>query len=230
MTAGRGIVHQEYHSKDFSATGGVLEMAQLWVNLPQKHKLVKPRYQEIVNSRIPVIDLEEGDQSNEGEETTAWAKARLIAGKLPMLPNEGAEVECSNAAAKKLRGPAKTYSPVNLWDISLPEKGRTVKVPYSINHACMVFVRRGAVAIGGKKVGAQEVAILNNNADSTCSTAGESPDAVSVIELDVLKDNSAILVMGGEIIDEPIANMGPFVMNTQEELQQAMMDYRSGRF
>jgi len=233
MTAGKGIVHQEYHSRKFSATGGVLEMAQLWVNLPQKHKLVKPRYQEIVNSRIPVIDLEndeDGDEKkvNEGEAT--GATARLIAGKLPMM----AEAEGENAEKPKLKGPAKTYSLVNLWDISLPSKGRTVRVPYPIDHACMVFVRRGAVSIGGKKIGPQEVAILNNNTDNnnTCSTTSETHDSpeVSIIELDVLKNDSAVLVMGGEIIDEPIAHMGPFAMNTQEELQQAMVDYRSGRF
>merc|ERR1719408_793020 len=105
------------------------------------------------------------------------------------MHSNGDAAEGSNAAKQKTKGPAKTYSPVNLWDISLPSKGHTVKVPYPIDHACMVFVRRGAVSIGGKKIGPQEVAILNNNTDdnNTCSNT-ESPEsdssssAVSIIE------------------------------------------------
>merc|ERR1719313_1937141 len=118
-----------------------------------------------------------------------------------MMPDADAEVEGTGSASKPKKGPAKTYSPVNLWDISLPDKGRTVKVPYPIDHACMVFVRRGAVAIGGKKIGPQEVAILNNPENNTCSsTAGESSSesesssAVSIIEINVLKNDSAVLV------------------------------------
>ena len=83
------------------------------------------------------------------------------------------------------------------------------------------------MAIGGKKLGPQEVAILDNIEDAaTCSSSESS----SVIELDVLKNDSAVLIMGGEPIDEPIANMGPFVMNTDAELRQAMTDYRMGKF
>merc|ERR1711907_264196 len=98
MTAGKGIVHQEYHSREFSATGGILEMAQLWVNLPKKHKLVKPRYQEIVNSRIPVIDLDseggdDGDEKKVNDGGATGATARLIAGKIPMI---GVEAEGEN--------------------------------------------------------------------------------------------------------------------------------------
>jgi len=70
MTAGRGIVHEEYHSKEFTERGGTFEMCQLWVNLPKKYKMVKPRYQAISGSTIPVIKLDEG------------AQVRLIAGEL----------------------------------------------------------------------------------------------------------------------------------------------------
>jgi len=216
MTAGRGIVHQEYHSKEFAANGGIFEMCQLWVNLPKKHKMVKPRYQELVNAKIPVVSLDD-DENDEGAAT--GATARLIAGKLPTLADDD--------DGYMAKGPAKTYSPINLWDVSLPQKGSTVKVPYPIDHACMVFVRRGSVAIGGKKLGPQEVAILDDIEDAATCSSGESS---SVIELDVLKNDSAVLIMGGEPIDEPIANMGPFVMNTDAELRQAMTDYRMGKF
>merc|ERR1711902_292633 len=94
MTAGRGIVHQEYHSKEFTKNGGTFEMCQLWVNLPKKHKMVKPRYQAIQDSTIPVVTL--------GEEE-AEATARCIAGQIPSINNRRNE-----------KGPAKTYSPINL--------------------------------------------------------------------------------------------------------------------
>jgi redox-sensitive bicupin YhaK (pirin superfamily) len=189
MTAGKGIIHQEYHSKEFGARGGTFEMCQLWVNLPKKHKMAKPRYQAITDSSIPVVDLDHG------------AKARVIAGSL-----------------KDVSGPAKTFSPVNLWDIALPEKETTVEIDYPTEHACIVFCRRGSVAVGGKKLGPQDVAILNMDQGAT------------KVQLNVLQKDSSVLIMGGEPIDEPIANMGPFVMNTELEIQQAIMDYQNGRF
>merc|ERR1712196_49515 len=106
--------HQEYHSKDFAANGGTFEMAQLWVNLPKKHKMVKPRYQELVNAKIPVVHLENDDE-NDDEGAATGATARLIAGKLPTLSDDD-----DGYTAK---GPAKTNSPINLWDVSLPQKG-----------------------------------------------------------------------------------------------------------
>lgn len=205
MTAGRGIVHEEYHSKEFTQRGGTFEMCQLWVNLPKKYKMVKPRYQPISGSTIPVVELNDG------------AQARVIAGNLD-----------------KVKGPAKTYSPINLWDVSLPNKGTTVDIPYPIDHKCIIFVRRGSVAIGDQRLGPQEVALLNNTdsdfdyGKSICSTTTET--TYGILRINVLKNDSAILVMGGEPIDEPIAHRGPFVMNTKLELQQAVKDYQRGRF
>jgi len=205
MTAGRGIVHEEYHSKDFTERGGTFEMCQLWVNLPKKYKMVKPRYQPISGSKIPVVELNDG------------AQVRVIAGKLD-----------------KVKGPAKTYSPINLWDVSLPSKGTIVDIPYPIDHKCIIFVRRGSVAIGNQKLGPQEVALLNNTDSDvdygkpTCSTTTKTTSGI--LRIHVLKNDSAVVVMGGEPIDEPIANMGPFVMNTNLELQEAARDYQSGRF
>ncbi len=56
MTAGAGVVHEEKHGREFSQQGGTLEMIQLWVNLPKAHKMTRPRYQEITNGRIPVVN------------------------------------------------------------------------------------------------------------------------------------------------------------------------------
>lgn len=195
MTAGRGIVHEEYHSKDFSARGGTLEMCQLWVNLPREFKMVKPRYQAITHDTIPVVKL--------SSQEDGAATARIIAGSL-----------------NGIVGPAQTYSPVNLWDVSLPTAGSEVVIPYPKDHSCIVFVRRGSVRINDKTLGPQDVALFRND---------DGGDA-EALQLLVLEQDSAVLIMGGEPIDEPIANRGPFVMNTNLEIQQAIMDYQNGRF
>ena len=57
MSAAKGIIHEEYHSKAFTREGGTFEMCQLWVNLPKKHKMGKPRYQSILKEQIPSVAL-----------------------------------------------------------------------------------------------------------------------------------------------------------------------------
>ena len=57
MTAGAGILHEEFHSEAFTRAGGMLQMIQLWVNLPARHKMTAPRYQAILNSEIPAAVL-----------------------------------------------------------------------------------------------------------------------------------------------------------------------------
>ena len=186
MTAGRGIVHEEYLSKEFTKQGGTLEMCQLWVNLPKKDKMTKPRYQALQNKDIPVVDL--------GNDMTA----RIIAGEL-----------------NGIKGPAMTFSPIQLWDVTCPTKG-ILTLDYPSGHTAIVFMRRGSAEIGNQLVNPQDVALLNI-------------DGSQKIEINVLQKNTSILIMGGEPINEPIANRGPFVMNTQDELNQAMNDYASGK-
>jgi quercetin 2,3-dioxygenase len=201
MTAGRGIIHEEYHSQEFSKTGGTFEMCQLWVNLPQQHKMTKPRYQEILKKDIPEIHLPLGATSEE-----AVGTARIIAGEL------GAT-----------KGAAKTFSPVHVWDINLPNANSEVDIPFSAQQNCLLFIRRGSVEVvktgkDAQQLHPQEVALLARN------------DGSNTIRLRVLEANSSVLLLGGEPLNEPIAAQGPFVMNTQDEIQDAMMDYRSGRF
>jgi quercetin 2,3-dioxygenase len=205
MTAGRGIVHQEYHSKDFTNKGGTFEMCQLWVNLPKKDKMTPPAYQEIHASDIPVVNLPLGATGDQ-----VLGTARVIAGSL------GAT-----------QGAATTFSPVQVWDVILPPKsvGNEIDLPIPSHHQCLIFVRRGSVQVVGSLdnkdtdpiLKPQEVAILEMNESDT-------------VRVRVLDPDSCILILGGEPIDEPIAARGPFVMNTAQELTQAMMDYQSGNF
>jgi quercetin 2,3-dioxygenase len=91
MTAASGVLHEEKHSRDFARQGGTLEMVQLWVNLPAKYKMNPPGYQTILNRQIPVAELSDGA-----------GIVRVIAGEFGQI-----------------KGPARTFTPINLWDVRL---------------------------------------------------------------------------------------------------------------
>lgn len=94
MTAGRGTVHEEFHSEAFSQRGGLFEMAQIWVNLPRQHKLVEPRYQHLKNADIPVVNVDGG-------------RVRLIGGEY-----------------NGVQGAGLTYSELNIWDVTVDSEMR----------------------------------------------------------------------------------------------------------
>jgi redox-sensitive bicupin YhaK (pirin superfamily) len=186
MTAASGVVHEEKHGKDFTAKGGDFEMVQLWVNLPAAYKMSKPRYQGILSANIPRVNLGTG------------AYARVIAGEL-----------------NGVKGPSKTFTPVNVFDVRL-EAGSTGKLSLPVGHNSVIVLLRGEVVVNGNSTlkGTAQVAPL--------STSGEAV----VLEA---KEQSLVLVLSGEPINEPVASYGPFVMNTEAELRQAAEDYRAGK-
>jgi hypothetical protein len=185
MTAASGLVHEEKHAKAFAAHGGTLEIVQLWVNLPRAHKMSPPRYQDIRDADIPSIPVASGAGS-----------IRVIAG-----------------AIDGHSGPARTFTPVHLYDMRL-NAGAQADVPVAQDHQAAVLVLRGRVTIGDRQVNAREMALLAQDGDRVAIAAAEP---------------STVLLMSGEPIREPVARYGPFVMNTREELMQAVDDYRSGR-
>lgn len=206
MTAGRGIIHEEYHSKEFTQNGGTLEMCQLWVNLPKKHKMTKPRYQPILKKDIPEVPLPVGVDTGSD---VVLGKARIIAGELG-----------------ETKGSASTFSPVQMWEVYLPHVGSEIDLPFPAHHNCIVFVRRGSVEV-----------LSGDDSDKQFKTSTLGPQDVALMRLDgsdtlrlrVVQADSALLILGGEPLDEPIAAQGPFVMNTQDEIRQAMRDFREGK-
>jgi quercetin 2,3-dioxygenase len=186
MTAASGVVHEELHEAEFTKNGGVFEMVQLWVNLPKAEKMSKPRYQAITKAQIPVIELAGGGH------------ARVIAGEL----------------LGRL-GPAKTFTPVNLFDVIL-KAGERFELPLPEWHNAAVVLRKGDVLLNGKDSlqGEAQIAPLSVEGDSVTLEA---------------KAETQLLILSGEPIHEPVASYGPFVMNTREELGQAVEDYRAGR-
>ena len=186
MTAGSGILHEEFHSEGFAKDGGTLNMVQLWVNLPAKLKMTKPGYQAILDKQIPAIHL-----------TNGAGQARIIAGEF-----DGQQ------------GPAHTFTPMNVIDLKLKKGSTSIPVPEGWNASLIVL--KGRVE-AGQDVVAKDAQML------MFSNQGQG------IEVNVLEDSTALL-LSGEPIDEPIVGYGPFVMNTKEEIAQAMQDFNSGSF
>ena len=186
MTAGSGILHEEFHSEGFAKKGGTLNMVQLWVNLPAKLKMTKPGYQAILDKEIPAINLK-----------NSAGQARIIAGEF-----EGNT------------GPAHTFTPLQVIDLKLKKGEITIPVPEGWNASLVILKGAIEAADGVVAKDAQMLMFGNQGRD---------------IQVNVLEDSIALL-LSGEPINESIVGYGPFVMNTKEEIAQAMQDFNSGSF
>ena len=186
MTAAAGIVHEEFHSQEFSARGGAFECIQLWVNLAAKDKGVPPGYQGITSAQIPRVEL-----------SAAAGSVRVIAGSY-----HGAQ------------GPARTFSPMQVWDVRL-NKGARVSFKLNDGDTAALFVMNGDLQLAGGESAGEATLVVFERAGST-------------LELAVLEDTK-LLLLSGEPFDEPIVGYGPFVMNSEAEIRQAMLDYQSGK-
>ncbi len=186
MTAGAGILHEEFHSPAFTAQGGKLRMLQLWVNLPAKDKGAAAGYQAIVQSQIPAVALPGGGQ------------VRVIAGDY-----------------QGQQGPAKTFTPMHVWDLRLVA-GEKLELELPEGWSTALAIVQGTVLVNGKDVAreAQLVVMAQEGRKLSLEANGDV----------------ALLLMSGEPIDEPIVGYGPFVMNSQQEIVQAVNDFNSGKF
>lgn len=186
MTAAGGILHEEFHSTAVTREGGTLEMVQLWINLPAKDKNAAPGYQSLLNAEIPTVSLPQGAGA-----------FRVIAGDYD-----------GNA------GPARTFTPVNLWDLRL-NAGGTASLSIPEGHNGAVVVLKGTVIVNGVSTTDAQFALLDKQGGGIMLNA---------------EGDATLLVLSGEPIKEPVVMHGPFVMNTSEEIRQAITDFQSGRF
>ncbi|MCP5163804.1 MAG: pirin family protein [Pseudomonadales bacterium] len=187
MTAGAGIMHEEFHSTAFSQKGGDLQMVQLWVNLPKKDKMTPPHYQGITKADIPEVPL----GNNAGT-------MRLIAGHF-----DGHQ------------GPANTFSPMQVWDLGLNTGGQvTFDMPEGWTTAAVIL--EGDVCVNDSEpVSEGSVVLLSHQGTG--------------VKLDA-SQNSLVLLLSGEPLNEPVVGHGLFVMNTKEEILHAFEDLQRGRF
>ena len=187
MTAGAGVLHKEYHEKEFSRKGGTIQMVQLWVNLPAKYKMTPAKYQAIEKEMMGRVVL------NDGKST----------------------VEVISGEYNGTKGPATTFSPVNLFNARL-SKGSAAEFSFADKSNTGILVIEGEVKVNDDRIAPEDNFVLFDH-------DGEE------ILLEGVQD-SIVLILSGEPINEPIASYGPFVMNTQSEIKQAYEDFYAGKF
>ncbi|MCD0503935.1 pirin family protein [Bordetella petrii] len=187
MTAAGGILHEEFHSDAFTRRGGALEMVQLWVNLPARDKMAAPGYQTLLDAEIPTVQLPDDA-----------GRVRVIAGEF-----DGR------------RGPARTHTPMDVWDVRLRQQGvATFDLPEGRTLALAVL--HGTVLVNGTEI-VREAQLAHLSRDGTQVRIEANNDVT-------------LLLLSGEPIDEPIVGYGPFVMNSQAEIREAVDDFNAGRF
>lgn len=187
MTAASGILHKEFHEKEWSKKGGDFHLVQLWVNLPARDKISKPKYQPITSD---------------------------LMGKV-ILPDDVGAIEVIAGSYNETKGPAETFSPIHLMNAKLNKGGKVVfNFPAGYNTALLVI--EGKIKINEMQtVPPDHFALFENEGETFTLEASQ---------------DSIVLIMSGEPLNEPIVAHGPFVMNTMEEIRQAYNDYHSGKF
>lgn len=188
MTAGSGILHQEYHEEEFSKRGGTFQMVQMWVNLPAKDKETAPKYQDLRVGEMTRVAIDERSFVN------------VIAGEY-----------------QGQHGTGTTFSPIDLYNAYL-QQGSSATFSFNNTWSTAILVIEGSVMVNdGQELAKDSFAMFENNAADT-------------FKLTATSDDTLVLIMSGEPLNEPIAHYGPFVMNTQEQLAQAFEDFHAGKF
>jgi len=191
MTAGAGVIHSEMPSDRIQREGGLMHGFQLWVNLPRKDKMMKPRYQEIPSANIPKAESDDG-----------LVTVRVIAGE-----SLGA------------RAVIDTITPIMYLHFTLKPGGRVVQ-PVPKDYKAFAYIVDGEGEFGAKRERIKDGQMVTFAADG---------DEVSILNPSESSADLDVLLLAGIPLDEPIARYGPFVMNTRQEIYQAIEDYQNGR-
>jgi len=189
MTAGSGILHEEYHEDEWAKHGGAFQMVQIWMNLPAKDRETAPHYQDLLHKDQTTVALDENG-----------SMIKIIAGDY-----------------KDQKGIATTYSPINMFNAYLNKGGfAEFNFPNDFNTAILII--EGGVKINGTNEFLKDSFIMFEN------------DKGTDFNIESLTDNTIVLILSGKPLNEPIADYGPFVMNTQEQLQKAFEEFQQGKF
>ena len=187
MTAASGVLHKEYHEAEFSKRGGDFQMVQLWVNLPAKDKMSKPKYQAISQAEMAIHSL----------------------------PGDAGLIEVIAGNYNDSKGPASTFTPLHMFNARLNEKAKA-SFSFPSHYNTGVLVIEGSIKVNDSEIAPTDHFVLFEN-------EGES-FTVEALE------KSVVLILSGEPINEPIAAQGPFVMNTKQEIREAINDFNMGKF
>ena len=137
MTAGSGVVHDEFHSREFSQKGGDFEMIQLWVNLPSKFKMTQPRYQSFEKGDFPIIDHGNHEMS-----------VKVIAGTFGTVTS-----------------PVKTFSPINMYELN-GSSGSQLEITLPVGSNTLVFQLSGKSSVADQQIEKGNLAILSKSGNS----------------------------------------------------------------
>lgn len=186
MTAGSGLIHAEVSSEEFKARGGDLEILQLWLNLPARHKMTEPKYIGLQKDDIPKVTLDEGKVT----------------------------VEVISGAWGDVTAPVQSLTDIQLATIYFKAGGKlTTTVPAA--HEIFLYVVRGELQVNGKPAAKLHLVQFNHDGEELQLAATQ---------------NSVILFGHAQPFNDPIVAYGPFVMNTDAEIQAAYQDYQQGKF
>ena len=188
MTAGGGILHNEFHEEEFARAGGVLHMIQIWVNLPRQHKRTAPAYQALTARVDPEVPLAGGG-----------GLVRVIAGEYEDTKGPADDLHarrtCSTCGCK-------------------PGAHLRLPTPRTTTRRCSCWTGK-VKANGSRAVSAAEFILFKNDGDE--------------VVVESLTD-AIVMFLSGAPIDEPLVHYGPFVMNTVDEINEAIEDFNSGKF
>jgi quercetin 2,3-dioxygenase len=197
MTAGAGVIHSEMPEREFARMGGKLHGFQLWINLPRRDKMIKPRYQDVPSAKIPVAQSEDGS-----------IRVKVIVG----------EVLGSSAVID-------TRTPIFYLHFTLQPRAKLIQ-PIPKEYNTFAYVINGEALFGTiekrKIAKTGQMVVFDKAGEEVEITAAAATTTTAESPLD-------ILLIGGIPLNEPIARYGPFVMNTKEEILQAVEDYRNGK-
>jgi redox-sensitive bicupin YhaK (pirin superfamily) len=191
MTAGAGVVHSEMPAAEFAQSGGRLHGFQLWVNLPGKDKMMRPRYQEIPAARIPTARSEDGR-----------VHVKVIAGE-----------------ALGVQAAIDTRTPITYLHFQL-QPGARVLQPVPREYNAFAYVVGGEGLFGEDERSASEGQMV---------IFAQDGDQVSILAPENTESGLNVLLIAGVPLGEQVVRYGPFVMNTREEIHEAIEDFRSGR-
>ena len=159
MTSGKGILHKEYHEKNFSKKGGEMQMVQLWVNLPAKDKMTEPKYQNIENKDLSKVDLGNGIGSVD-----------IIAGEF-----------------ENNKGPASSFTPLSLFNVKL-NKDKGTSLSFNESHNTGLLVIKGNVTINNSENAPTNHFVLFNNKGSEFTIKAEDEAEILILSGEPIDD------------------------------------------